>query len=335
MNTKVRYFYTQKFNNLLQEENYQVAEKILKSHLKDEYLPHKEKSKVYELLGVLKFQTGNYSLAKKYYNLSLKYNVQNINSLLNLSNILIIENKFYDAINLLKKYIPFLKGRKEILKTLVSCYSFIGDITHSKIIFDKITTKDNVDEQTYVDYSYGYVLNKNFEEAKKILLTGLSKYPDSFILFDAYEEFTEIEVNMKNIKKEVLIPFLKNLNKLVFVKAATLLTENMCIRGYFNFEIEKGLDLIKIFHDNNLNIKDSVLLAAICEYFTTLSISDAEFTLNTIANFYNLNKSRLKKHVLNIETEFSETIETFLSELNLFYNIELDKISEELDGFDE
>ncbi|MGA1863075.1 hypothetical protein OWM07_09330 [Deferribacter thermophilus] len=335
MNTKVKYFYSNKINKLLNSENYPHAEKLLKAYLKDESLPINEKSKIYELLGIINYQTGNYPLSKRYYNISLKYNINNINSLVNLGNILIIENRFFEAINLMKKHLKISPNRTEILKLLISCYSFIGDITHSKIIFEKLLSTNSVDEQLFVDYAYGYILNKQFDIAKKIILNGLNRYPESFVLIDAYEEFSDIELNIKEIKKTLLIPFLRNIHDLTFVKAGTLLTENMCIRGYFNFEIEKGLDLIKILQDNHYPINNSTMLAAICEYFTTISISDSDFTLNTIASFYNVSKNKLKKHIQLIEQNYNETIESFLSDINLFYNIELDKISEELGDFDE
>ncbi|KAA0258023.1 hypothetical protein FHQ18_06410 [Deferribacter autotrophicus] len=335
MKEKVKYFYKKKVHFLMQSEEFNRAELLLKNYLKRRDISAVDKSKIYELLGVLKFQTGNYKLSKRYYNLALKYNVKNSNALLNFGNILIIENRYYDAIKLLKNYLKYQKYKKEVLRQLGSCYAFVGDIAHARFIFEKILKETDLDEQSFVDYAYGYVVNKDFKSAKKIIIKALSKYPDSFVLLDAYDEFTDIEENMRDIKKNILFPFLQSIDNKLYLRAATILTEGMCIRGYFRFEIEKGLELLGSLHKEKAVFSNSNLLAAVCEYFTTLSIADTDFTLNTVATFYNINKNTLKKAVDMVNANYKDIIEEFTSELNMFYNYELDKIADELEDFDD
>lgn len=289
----------QKIESIIANYEFDTAEKMIKRLLSNTNYDNKTRALFYSLLGKLRYLTGQFNAAKRYFNIALKLNPKDFDAIYNLSNVYMFEQNIQTA----KKYVALnLKNHPKNINILIQfmwCQVLSGNYKDADIIYKRLLKEKNIDPQGFSDLAMAYASKGNFSVAKKVIFAALSNFPDSFVAEDTLYEINEIEQNFKDYKKDIFFKRIKDIHHLpsIFVTALRLLVEGMSLRSYFKFEIEKAADFLMFLNREKFEIENPKLLAAAIEYNISIYIGEEENLRNIIVNSYKISRKKLAETV--------------------------------------
>ncbi len=334
--TKIKDFepnFLKKIKRLINDDNLERAESSLKKALKINSVKPKFKSKMYSMLGEIHYIKGNYISSKRYYVKSLQFNPGNEYTLFNIANYYLYEQQWEKALPYIEKNLKSAPGNPKYLIQYIWCLILKEEYELALIIYKKLLASNKIDPQGFVDISMAFIIKGDFEKARKIIFTALGKFPENYIIEDTMMEIDDIEYNYKLFRKDI---FFKRLNELcngnhIYTKALKKLVEGMSIRGYFQFEIEKGADLLISLSKLDNIFTDSNTLAAVCELIISMSVGHYPQLYENLSGFYNTSVYKIKKRYKYLKENHEDLLNTFSSEVLYLYEEEFDK-SHNFDG---
>lgn len=289
----------QKIESIIADYEFDTAEKMIKRFLSNTNYDNKTRALFYSLLGKLRYLTGQFNAAKRYFNIALKLSPQDFDAIYNLANVYMFEQNLKTA----KKYVALnLKNHPSNVNVLIQfmwCQVLSGNYEDAEIIYKRLLKERKLDSQGFSDLAMAYASKGNFSDAKKIIFAGLSNFPDSFVAEDTLYEINEIEQNFKDYKKEIFFKKIQNIRYLsnIYVAALRLLVEGMSLRNYFKFEIEKAAEFLLFLNREKFEIDNPKLLAAAIEYNISICIGEEESLRNIIVNSYKISRKKLAETV--------------------------------------
>lgn len=287
----------QKIEFLISEYEFDIAEKMVKRMLANTSYDNKTRASFYSLLGKIRYLTGQFTAAKRYFNTALKLNPTNFDANYNLANVYMFEQNTKMANKLININLKNHPQNVNILIQLMWSYVLSGHDEKAEIIYKKLLKQKKLEPQSFADLAMAYVSKGNFENAKKVIFVALGNFPDSFIAEDTLYEINELERNYRDYKKDI---FFKNIHRInfmpqIYTSALRMIVEGMSLRGYFKFEIEKAAEFLIFLNKEKFEYFNPKLLAAVIEYNISVCIGEDENMRNIILNSYKVSKDKLNK----------------------------------------
>lgn len=282
---------------------YEDAETTVKRLLSKTNYDNRNKSVFYVLLGKLKYVMGQISSAKRFYKTAIRLNPKNFEAFYHLTNVYMFEQDIKSAKKLVAVNLKEDPYNVNVLIQYVWCLVAEDKMDDAKSIYRRLVAEKQIQPQGFTDVAMAYVLKGDFQNARKIINTALSLYPENYIPEDTYYEISEIERSFKEHKLEI---FFKNLDKIhfmtmIYTAALRILVEQMTLMGYFRHEVEKAADVIIFLNDKNYKIDNPALLAGAVQFIIVRCFGDDKDTKNIILNKYRITHKALLKTVEEID----------------------------------
>jgi len=285
----------EKIEYLIGEYEFDTAEKMLKRLLSNTNYDNKVRASFYSLLGKIRYLTGQFSAAKRYFNTAIKLHPSCYDANYNLANVYMFEQNTTMAAKIINTNLKLNPDKTDILIQLMWSYVLSGENKKADAFYKKLVKEKKLEPQSFADLAMAYVSKGHFENARKIIFVALGNFPDSYIAEDTLYEINEIEKNFKDYRRDI---FFKNIGRINFLpqtytSALRVIVEGMSLRGYFRFEIEKAAEFLIFLNNEKFEYLNPKLLAAVIEYNISICIGEEENMRNIILNSYKVNKKTL------------------------------------------
>lgn len=292
----------EKIEYLIDEYEFETAEKMLKRLLSNTNYDNKSRASFYSLLGKIRYLTGQFSAAKRYLNTAIKLHPGCYEANYNLANVYMFEQNTIMASKIINSNLKLYPGNTDILVQLMWSYALSGEYKKADELYKRLVKEKKLEPQSFANLAMTYVSKGHFENARKIIFAALGNFPGSYIAEDTLYEINEIEKNYKDHKKGI---FFKNISRINFlpqtyISALRMIVEGMSLRGYFRFEIEKAAEFLIFLNNEKFEFLNPKLLAAAIEYSVSICIGEEDNMRNIILNTYRVSKKTLFKTIQQI-----------------------------------
>ena len=138
---------------------------------------------IYYHLGNIYFLRNEYDISIKFFQKALKEKEFHLKSLIGIGKSLSSIEKWHEAIHYFRKAISIEGDNIICLKFLAKAEFEIGNIISSKELFNEALKLNQNDKDIYLDYSFIYYSNDNFEKSIEIIENGINELPKESILY--------------------------------------------------------------------------------------------------------------------------------------------------------
>ena len=198
------------------------------------------------IIGIYYLKSSKFDLSKKYFLKAKNRNYKSIldnylvNSLLLLSDLK--DNNLEQALNRLDNLDNRFKNLNRIQKVFLNCYY---NSQNTEKLYNDLTSDDKTDFSRYNYFFANYLLSiKKRNEANKILVSSLKKYPRNLLLNNFKENFNVKDILDFNCKKEKDIAA-----EMLYIGANALSSQSFFQLSNFYLNLSKYLN--KNFHSYN------------------------------------------------------------------------------------
>jgi len=315
-----------KIENAIENEELDKAELSVKRALKNALYDQRSKSVLYSYLGRISFLKGDFDSAKKILNIALKLDSENQDALFYLTNIFMSEHNVAKALKYVNQNLSINPGEIAYLVQRTWCLILLGEHEQAKRLYKKLISIKGIGPQGFVDIGMAYLLQEDFEGARKTIFKALASFPENILLESVLYEMNEIEENFYFYRKEFFFKKLNNIfsQQKIYISALRQLVSGMTLRGYFQFEIDKASDFLVALNKCNINFKSDGGLAAAIEFLISDFIGESDSIKNVIINYYNTTNYYLKKYLDIFQTEAYQQLDELNKDLMMHYELNVD-----------
>jgi hypothetical protein len=198
----------------------------------------------------------------------------------------------------------------------------VNNIEEATPLYRELHKNKKMNADDYVKLAYYFLLKRKFDNAREVLLNGLSFLKGSTLLQDEFEYLTYIEnYYRENIRKY----YFGNIDKFTFkpkiyVKSLRVLVESLSLRNYHEEEIELAISILIHLHTLHFSASHS-MLAALCDYFLIQFLLDEWEISSIIEKFYGVKLASVKRAYASLEN--STILNQFYDKLEEVFKINI------------
>lgn len=313
----IKYLSMDKINKLIENGHYEKASTTAKEILKRKIDNLEIKSQLYYFLGEINYYKGLYKGAKRYFNMALKCYPSNEDAIHELSNLLIEEYEIDDARKYILRNLRRFPKNMEYKRQFAWCKMLSGKSEEALDLYKCLIDLEENDPKNYIELALSYLYSGDIEESKKLILYAYGRFPGDMLVEDTYFDINEIVDNLKRNMKNL---YFKNLPHFVFmshqyVKILRYLVSSMTLRGYFDFEIEKAVELLTLFNTKSIVFKNHKIGAIICEYIISEITGEQIYILKLLSNINKISRLTINKWNDYVKSMLKTDIDNILNKL--------------------
>jgi hypothetical protein len=173
------------------------------------------------------------------------------------------------------------------------------------------------DPKNYVELSLSHLYTGDIDAAKNIILSAYMRFSEDPLVEDTFNDIKDITNSLNDNLKNI---YFKNLGHFVFLKNSYLralkyIVTSMTIRGYFDFEINRAIDLLALFNKHKIIFRDYKLAALLAEYIISELTGEQMYIMKLLTGINGVSKATIRRWDKRVRGIAQKEIDIILEKL--------------------